>query len=49
MSEGEVRFSNFERFELLMNFNGKRFCGFSRRGESFRFPIRHIEVPILSP
>ena len=32
-----------------MNFNGKRFCGSSRTGESVRFPIRHIEVRILPP
>jgi hypothetical protein len=32
-----------------MNFSGKGFCGFSRTGESVRFPIRHIEVRILRP
>ena len=44
-----VRFSKFERFELPMNFQGKGFCAFSRRGESVLFPIRHIEVRILPP
>jgi len=29
-----VRFSKFERFELLMNLCEKRFCRFSRTGES---------------
>ncbi len=29
-----VRFSKFERLELVMNFSGKRFCRFSRAGES---------------
>jgi hypothetical protein len=28
-----------------MNFNGKRFCGFSRTGESVRFPIRQPPIP----
>jgi hypothetical protein len=30
-----------------MNFNEKRFYGFSWTGESIRLPIRHIEVRIL--
>jgi hypothetical protein len=29
-----VRFSKFERFELLINSSGKRFCHFCRTGES---------------
>ena len=48
-STDSIRFSNFQRFELVMNFGGKGFCGFSRTGESVRFPIRHLEVRILPP
>ena len=48
-SADSVRFSKFERFELLMNFSGKGFCGFSRTGESVRFQIRQFEVRILRP
>src|ERR1700730_16074407 len=48
-STDSVRFSKFERFELLMTFDGKRFCDFSRTGESVQFPIRHLEVRILPP
>jgi hypothetical protein len=36
-STDSVRFSKFERFELLMNTRKKRFCGCSRAGESLRF------------
>jgi hypothetical protein len=48
-STDSVRFSKFERFELLINFSGKRFCGFSRTGERVRFPIRCLGVRILPP
>src|ERR1700730_14936511 len=48
-STDSIRFSNFQRFELVMNFSEKGFCGFSRTGESVRFPIRHLEVRILPP
>jgi hypothetical protein len=43
-----VRFSKFERLELLMNFSGKRLCRFSRttkKAKSLRLPSTW-EVPV---
>ena len=48
-SADSVRFSKFECFERLMNFNEMGFCSSSWTGKSIRFRIRHIDVRILPP